>query len=118
MGGVSLGGLAASYIALKNYNIFGNVLSQSGSYWYESEWLTKEFEKNDKLPINFYLNAGVLEDRPYDVEPIMMDVINNMRDMLLSKGYSVKYENFYSGHDYLSWGETLANGLISLIGIR
>ncbi|MDU4890110.1 MAG: alpha/beta hydrolase-fold protein [Clostridium sp.] len=116
IGGVSLGGLAATYIALKNSNIFGNVLSQSGSYWYEEQWLTKEYEKAEKLPINFYLNAGVLEDRPYDSEPIMMEVINNMRDVLLSKGYNVKYENFYSGHDYLSWGETLATGLIALIG--
>lgn len=114
IGGVSLGGLAASYIALKNYNIFGNVLSQSGSYWYESEWLTKEYKKTDKLPINFYLNVGVLEDRPYDTEPIMMDVINNMRDVLLSKGYNVTYEVFYSGHDYLGWGETLAAGLKAL----
>jgi len=44
----------------------------------------------------------------------MMEVINNMRDVLLSKGYDVKYENFQSGHDYLCWGETLATGLISL----
>ena len=48
----------------------------------------------------------------------MMEVINNMRDALLSKGYNVEYENFYSGHDYLSWGETLASGLIALLGER
>lgn len=29
---------------------------------------------------------------------------------------SVHYENYPSGHDYLGWGETLATGLISLIG--
>lgn len=116
IGGVSLGGLAATYIALKNPTIFGNVISQSGSYWYESQWLTKQFENAEKLPIEFYLNAGILEDHPYDDEPIMMEVINNMRDVLLSKGYNVKYENFQSGHDYLCWGETLATGLISLMG--
>lgn len=116
IGGVSLGGLAATYIAFKNSNIFGNVISESGSYWYESQWLTKQFENAETLPIKFYLNAGVLEDHPYDDEPIMMEVINNMRNVLLSKGYIVKYENFQSGHDYLCWGETLATGLISLIG--
>ncbi|MEG0307204.1 MAG: alpha/beta hydrolase-fold protein [Clostridium sp.] len=116
IGGVSLGGLAATHIGIKNSDVFGNVLSQSGSYWYESEVLTREVENIDKLPINFYLNAGVLEDHPYDTEPIMMEVINNMRDVLLAKGYSVKYENFYSGHDYLGWGETLATGLIALMG--
>jgi len=114
IGGLSLGGLTASYIALKRWDVFGKVLSQSGSYWYESQWLTKEFEKTNKLPIRFYLNAGLLEDAPYDDEPVMMEVINNMRDVLLSKGYDVKYENFQSGHDYLCWGETLATGLINL----
>ncbi|EQB87994.1 enterochelin esterase family protein [Clostridium punense] len=114
IGGLSLGGLTASYIALKRWDIFGKVLSQSGSYWYEEQWLTKEFEKEKKLPIRFYLNAGLLEDAPYDDEPVMMEVINNMRDVLLSKGYDVKYENFQSGHDYLCWGETLATGLINL----
>lgn len=46
----------------------------------------------------------------------MMEVINNMRDLLIKKGYEVSYENFPSGHDYLSWGETLGTGLIELIG--
>ncbi|WP_061994361.1 hypothetical protein [Clostridium sp. ATCC 25772] len=78
--------------------------------------MTKEYKLIDKLPLKFYLNAGVLEDRHYDTEPIMMEVINNIKDVLVEKGYDVKYENFYSGHDYLSWGETLANGLIALIG--
>ena len=26
------------------------------------------------------------------------------------------YEDFYSDHDYLGWGETLATGLIALMG--
>lgn len=45
-----------------------------------------------------------------------MDAIDNMYNVLLSKGYEIKYEYFQSGHDYLSWRETLANGLISLKG--
>lgn len=101
---------------MKYYNIFGNVLSQSGSYWYEERWLNKQYENTDKLPIKFYLDAGLLEDNPYDTEPIMMEVINDMRDILRGKGYDVTYANFQSGHDYLCWGETLAKGLISLIG--
>jgi len=116
IGGVSLGGLAATYMAYKNPSIFGNVLSQSGSYWYDEQWLTNKFKESERLPIKFYLNAGVLEDNPYDTEPIMMEVINNMRDVLIKKGYEVSYETFPSGHDYLSWGETLGTGLIELLG--
>lgn len=116
IGGVSLGGLAATYMAYKNPSIFGNVLSQSGSYWYDEQWLTNKFKESERVPIKFYLNAGVLEDNPYDTEPIMMEVINNMRDVLIKKGYEVSYETFPSGHDYLSWGETLGTGLIELLG--
>lgn len=38
IGGASLGGLAAAYIALKSPDLFGNVLSQSGSYWWWPAW--------------------------------------------------------------------------------
>ncbi|MCM1989082.1 alpha/beta hydrolase-fold protein [Oceanirhabdus seepicola] len=116
IGGLSLGGLMAAYVALKHSDVFGNALCQSGSFWWEEEWLTHEYEKEEKLPVKFYLNVGVLEDRPYDIEPTMMDVINRMRDVLINKGYEVYYEQFQSGHDFLYWGETLGNGLISLIG--
>lgn len=116
IGGVSLGGLTASYIGYKYSNCFENILSQSGSFWYEKEWLTEQYKNSEKLPLKFYLCAGLLEDYPYDDEPVMMEVINNMRDVLLQKGYDVTYETFNSGHDYLGWGETLASGLISLIG--
>lgn len=116
IGGVSLGGLTASYIGYKYSNYFGNILSQSGSFWYEKEWLTEQYKNSDKLPLKIYLCAGLLEDYPYDDEPVMMEVINNMRDVLLQKEYDVTYETFNSGHDYLGWGETLASGLISLIG--
>ena len=39
-----------------------------------------------------------------------------MRDVLLAKGYDVRYQQFNSGHDYLNWRGTLANGLIALVG--
>lgn len=116
--GVSFGGLFASYVALKHPNVFGNIVAQSGSYWWEKGSLIEEYKNSDKLPIKVHLNVGVLEDRPYDDEPIMMDYINDMRDVLIDKGYEVTYELLESGHDYLSWGEDLGNGLINVVGNR
>jgi enterochelin esterase family protein len=122
IGGLSLGGLTASYLGLKYYSTFGNVLSQSGSYWYKPEsyegaesdcWLSTQFEAIDKLPFKFYLNVGILETKDR-----MIDTNIKLRDVLIEKGYTVDFEYFNSGHDYLCWGETLANGLISLIGIK
>lgn len=122
IGGLSLGGLTATYLGLKYSEVFRNVLSQSGSYWYKPEsykgdegdcWLSTQFEAIDKLPLKFYLNVGILETKDR-----MIDTNIKLRDALIEKGYTVDFEYFNSGHDYLCWGETLANGLISLIGIK
>lgn len=112
--GLSLGGLTVSYLGLKHHNLFGNILAQSGSFWFEDGSLINKFKEEPKLPLRFYLNVGLLEDRPFDNEPIMADYINSFRDLLIDKGYEVHYETFPSGHDYLSWRETLATGLIAL----
>jgi len=120
IGGLSLGGLTASYFGLKYSEVFGNVLSQSGSYWYKPEgfecnesncWMSTQYKSVDKLPLKFYLNIGVIETKDR-----MIDTNIKLRDVLISKGYDVAFEEFKSGHDYLCWGETLAHGLISLIG--
>lgn len=120
IGGYSLGGLAASYMGLKYSNIFGNILSQSGSYWYEREsnpeskkvWLGKMFEESKKLNLKFYINVGKIEPKVS-----MIDTNMEFRNILKNLGYEVKFEEFGSGHDYLCWGETLAEGLIYLLGI-
>ncbi|WP_346939146.1 alpha/beta hydrolase-fold protein [uncultured Clostridium sp.] len=120
--GLSLGGLTATYLGLNYSKIFGNVLSQSGSYWYRPEsyssvnddcWMSSNFKKIDKLPLKFYLSIGVLETKDK-----IIDTNINLKDTLTSKGYDVEFQWFKSGHDYLSWGENLADGLISLIGIN
>lgn len=120
--GLSLGGLTATYLGLNYSKIFGNVLSQSGSYWYRPEsyssvnddcWTSSNFKKIDKLSLKFYLSIGVLETKDK-----IIDTNINLKDTLMAKGYDVEFQWFKSGHDYLSWGENLANGLISLIGIN
>jgi len=120
--GLSYGGLTATYLGLNYSEVFGNILSQSGSYWYKPEgfssangdcWMSTQFKKIDKLHLKFYLNVGILEDKE-----TMIETNINFSNTLKSKGYQVDFQWFNSGHDYLSWGETLANGLISLIGIK
>jgi enterochelin esterase-like enzyme len=122
IGGISMGGLTASYLGLKHSETFGNVISQSGSYWYKPDnyegsevdcWLSTQFKDIEKLPLKFYLNVGILEHKE---GMIGTNII--LRDVLISKGYTVDFQEFKSGHDYLCWGETLANGLISLIGYK
>jgi enterochelin esterase family protein len=121
--GSSYGGLASSFAAFRHPEIFGNVLSQSGSYWWkpegaaEHEWLIKQFVANPKLPVRFYLDVGLMESGPTgDNGPSMVIVNRHMRDVLQAKGYVVHYREFNGGHEYLNWRGTLADGLLLLLG--
>jgi len=126
VGGYSLGGLAAAHVGLRHFNIFGNVLSQSGSFWWtpdytgsatdEQNWMAKQFLSTPKLPLKFYLDAGTFEaPRGPEVIRILVSA-RHLRDVLLAKGYEVHYQQFAGGHDPLSWRGTLADGLIALLG--
>jgi enterochelin esterase-like enzyme len=132
IGGSSYGGLAATYAAYRHSDVFGNVLSQSGSYWWtpptdaskpfsfdpeaEPGYVADLFVKSPKLPIRFYLDAGSMEvDRSGQGGSILVPN-RDFRNVLISKGYEVHYQQFQGAHDYLSWRGTLADGLILLMG--
>lgn len=124
--GFSLGGLMASYSAMRHPEVIGNVLSQSGSYWFyegwtmtapenmfgDSGWLTGQFASSPKLPLRFFMEVGKLEQGL----PINMVLENRrLRDTLLAKGYSVVYSEYNGGHDVLHWRNSVADGLITLL---
>ncbi|VVP90186.1 hypothetical protein PS910_02803 [Pseudomonas fluorescens] len=113
--GSSYGGLASAYLGLTHPELFGNVLSLSGSYWWSPEgaepgWLTREYVKAPRQPLRFYLHSGTFEG------PKILDTNRHMRDVLLAKGYAVEQVEYPAGHDYLQWRGSLPCGLISLIG--
>jgi len=126
--GSSVGGLAASFAAFRHPELFGNVLSQSAFYGWgpgldfrkdprhqdiEREWLTKQYAASPKLPLRFYLEAGLHEVLVWP--PGTLQANRCLRDALLSKGYRVHYAEFNGGHDALCWRGTFADGLIALI---
>jgi enterochelin esterase family protein len=126
VGGVSLGGLNAAYCALRYPEVFGNVLSQSGAFayfpgWEDQEendtspfgWLIRQFVTTRKLPVRFYLEAGLFEN---DCPETLLAQNRRMRDVLEAKGYSVVYSEFAGGHEFLSWRGSVADGLIALAG--
>ena len=123
VGGSSLGGLTAAFAGLTAPEYFGNLLSQSGSFWWkpddemESEWLSRQFALTHKLPLRFYLDAGLLETgNTRRNGPSMLVVNRHMRNVLQAKGYPGYYAEHNGGHDYLCWQGTLAEGLIALLG--
>jgi enterochelin esterase family protein len=123
--GSSYGGIAAAYAGLRHPERFGLVLSQSGSYWWapgaspaappdQAGWLIREYAAAPKLPLRFYLEAGLFEQGRGAVD--IFHTTRDMRDVLRAKGYPVAHAEFASGHDYLQWRGTLACGLMALIG--
>ncbi|MGB5912285.1 MAG: alpha/beta hydrolase-fold protein [Promethearchaeia archaeon] len=138
--GASYGGIASTFIAFKHPEIFGNVLSMSGSYFWspgaeiwlqtikdfenieqwwskedekEGEWLTRQFAQREILPLKFYLDVGVLEE----TDPSHLFISNrHFRTVLQAKGYPFHYVEFLGGHDFVCWRGSIAGGLIYLIG--
>ncbi|MGN9810961.1 enterochelin esterase [Micromonospora sp. BQ11] len=120
VGGSCFGGLAAAYVAFKLPHIFGNVISQSGSFWWperetpetEMEWLTRQFALSPKLPIRFSMEVGSLEAAIVEFDQLKTN--RNLRDVLLGKGYEVDYSEYSGGHDMITWRGTLVNRLLAL----
>jgi enterochelin esterase-like enzyme len=124
--GASFGGLMSSYFALRHPEFFGNVISQSGSYWWspdtntnflahevEGEWLTRQYAKLPANSTRFFIEIGLNEGGA----PSMPIVNRHFRDVLEAKGYEiVKYDEFNGGHDTLNWRGSLGEALIALIG--
>jgi enterochelin esterase family protein len=63
LAGSSAGGLTAAFAALRRPERFGLVVSQSGGY--QRGPLPHEYAVRDRLPIRFYLDAGILETVPW-----------------------------------------------------
>lgn len=130
--GSSFGGLASTCAALMKPEMVGNVISQSGSYWWSpnpvdymamtvansENWVAKQFAQSPKLPIRFWLDAGLFEVDLRGRGGAILEPNRHLRDVLIAKGYEVHHYEFAGGHDYLSWRGTLADGLITLAGAR
>ncbi|RPJ55216.1 MAG: hypothetical protein EHM23_26920 [Acidobacteria bacterium] len=97
IGGMSLGGKMAAYCALKHSDVFGKVLSQSGSFltavrqesptplWKGEapHMLASQFALSPRLPVEFYIEVGLYETvLPFS--PLLET--RRLRDVLRAKG--------------------------------
>jgi enterochelin esterase-like enzyme len=128
--GSSYGGLAAAYLGLQCPGHFGNVLSQSGSFWWlppqqstavdqafflpDRNYIASLVIQRPRLQLCFFLSAGSGEIDPTGKGRSILETNRHLRDVLLAKGYQVHYREVVGGHDFLNWRGTLADGLIRL----
>ena len=125
VGGTSLGGKMAAYCGLKHSQVFGKVLSQSGSFaagtreesasdlWSGEapKMLVREFLESPRLPVDFYLEIGRYETT-LNFSPLLET--RRLRDVLKAKGYKVIYSEFIGGHNEICWRGSFANAIIAL----
>jgi enterochelin esterase-like enzyme len=119
--GSSLGGLAAACAAMERPDLFGNVLSQSGAFWWkpegdsEFEWLVRQFASRPRLPLRFYLDVGSLEARPGVTGLNLYGANHRLEETLRAKGYDLLFAEYIGGHSYANWQGTISDGLIFLL---
>jgi enterochelin esterase-like enzyme len=122
--GSSFGGLAAAYTAFVHPEIFGNVLSQSGSYWWSptylqdvapspnAGWMVKKFAESAPKPLRFYMSVGLWEGAG------MLSGNRLLHAVLTGKKNEVIYNEVVSGHNYLNFQSTIPEGLVALLGSK
>jgi enterochelin esterase-like enzyme len=120
IGGMSYGGLAAAFIAFYHPDMFGNVLSQSGSFWRGAQledapddwlrfdWLIGQYASADNKKIRLYLDWGLLDGW-------IMESGRRMAKALARKGYGLRYVEFNGWHDWANSRKTFGDGIIYLL---
>lgn len=124
LGGASYGGLASTTIALRHPDLFGNVLSMSGSYWWSprgtppdrQEYVAGLVAANPVPDVRFFLSAGLFEADASKGVGSILDTNRHLRDLLLARNSQVFSREYAGGHDWLIWRSIVVDGLIALFG--
>ncbi|KIF72931.1 hypothetical protein QR77_00745 [Streptomyces sp. 150FB] len=137
VGGGSYGGLGSAWLAYNRPDLFGNVLSLSGSHWWgmrtsfgaaedstvygrddEPEWLTRQFSTAPRKPVRFWIGVGTLENQHLPGGITLLSANRNLRSVLLARDYEVRYHEFHGGHDRAGWRSAFVDGLPALLNRR
>ncbi|MGB3329821.1 MAG: alpha/beta hydrolase-fold protein [Thermomicrobiales bacterium] len=127
--GASYGGLVATWAGLTRADTFGNVLAQSGSFWWWPDpildvadipagvapacgWLPGQVASWERVPTRFWLEVGTLEAQGRGPIVSLLASNRHMRDVLTARGHDVRYREYAGGHDWFIWPELAADGLI------
>ncbi len=105
--GASLGGITSVWVGLKYPEVFLRIGGQSSSFWIDNERVVKELSKLDasKTKFRFYFDDGGFEG---------VDDSRRVNVMLRGKGFPVTYREEFTGHNWTSWGDRLADAFIAL----
>jgi enterochelin esterase-like enzyme len=117
--GASLGGLISTWMAWRNPLTFSKVGSQSGCFtahpegedeYHDPEWLTAQLYAAEHKPLRCYVQTGQIE--------WLLAPNRRFAAMLADKGYSHMYKELPGGHNWTTWEQGLAPGLVYLFEKR
>lgn len=120
IGGISYGGLASAYIAFHHPDIFGKVISQSGSFWrdlelvdsrgaeYRGDWLINKFLTEENKNLKIFLDWGLQEN-------MCLSSGRRMVEVLEKKKYKYRFVEFNGWHDWSNSRKTFPEGLVYLL---
>jgi len=108
--GASLGGLIATYAALRRPDVFGLCAAQSPSYWWKDDAI---IALADTLPVRdivFSIDTGTIRDAA--------ESARRMKAVLERKGYRFSYAEHPEGHNWVNWRARIPAILTTFWGIR
>ncbi len=104
--GSSMGGLMALYTGLRAPEIFGQVVCQSGAFWFDDprDMMIVDYVKHSPVaPLKIWQDVGTLE--------YLLPANRKMHALLTGKGYDVTYREFSGGHNQTMWADNTWRGL-------
>lgn len=146
-GGASAGGFAATYMGIAHPEVFGNVLSISGAFWWSPEhnggicagvcpdssgqpavvnqdattepnWLAQLALERPASKTRFYLSAGTFEVDRDATGAAILEENRHLRDILRAKGVEVIFHQFVGGHDQVVRPGAMGDGLQKLLPLH
>lgn len=116
--GLSLSGLASAHLWLNYPRLFSDALCQSGSFWWNEEWLTSQlgsFEPNGRVWVSVgdkELEKGISHPptglHQYESQFVACE---NFARELERVGGEVQFQTFSGGHDLACWRAELPDAL-------
>jgi enterochelin esterase family protein len=108
--GASMGGLISLYTAMRVPEVFGRVLSQSGTFGFtdlEHDAVIFDLINNSPTkPVKIWMDVGQFE--------WLLTANRRMHEALQEHGYAITYREYPGEHNYTSWRDDLAYGLEAL----
>jgi enterochelin esterase-like enzyme len=114
--GMSAGGKAAAFAALRHPEVFGNAICQSAAVAFPSPgrapgWLLDEYAAQPPSTTRFAVDVGLLEiDQIGDFESLLV-ANRHLSEILDAAGCPLRYSELACGHDEIVFGETVADDL-------